>query len=180
MDLHPKVYKNFISDEQRLSLNNYATTLFEQKRFYPNKNPRRYFLTLKRNPRVDNNGLYYTKEINSLFTRISDTLDLSQPIVDPVIGVIISYMEPGAFIHKHKDLYNSAKYANNDNYRFNIMVNRNYDNSYNPIINDISYDVLNCDAWCFNATQCAHQTLPITGPEPRIVYQFGFLIPKQS
>ena len=178
MGLEPKVYKNFITEEERLHLHQYATTLFGQGKFHPNVNPRRFFLTLKRNPKIDSNGMYYTKEVHALVERITKTLSLTNAVVDPVIGFIISYMEPKAFIHKHKDLYHSEKFTDKINYRFNIMVERGSGETYDPIIDGVYYNIAKGDAWSFNATMCAHETLPIVGPEPRIVYQFGFLVDK--
>ncbi len=178
MGLEPKVYNNFITEEERLHLYQYAITLFDQGKFYPNANPKRYFLILKRNPKVDNNGMYYTKEVHALVEKIIKTLPLTNVVVDPVIGFIISYMKPKAFIHKHKDLYHDEKFTDKINYRFNIMVERGSSETYDPIIDGVYYNIAKGDAWSFNATMCAHETLPIVGHEPRIVYQFGFLVDK--
>ena len=76
----------------------------------------------------------------------------------------------------HKDIYLNPKYKNNHNLRFNIMVDRGDDISYNPIIDGKVYEVGKCDAWCFNASKYKHKTEVIKGPENRVVYQFGFII----
>lgn len=111
--------------------------------------------------------------------RILSTLDIPDGNIDPRLGILISYIEPGGFIHKHRDIYSSPDWKDKFNYRFNIVVDRGSDPSYNPVIEDISYDIGKGDAWSFNATTDLHYTLPIAGPENRIVYQFGFAISKE-
>lgn len=175
-----KIYRNFITEEERLHLKEYADNNFKTGNFYPNHTySKRWILVLKRNPKTDFNGIYYTKEIHSLYLRILSTLGIPDGCIDPQLGILVSYIEPGGFIHKHKDIYSDPNWQNKINYRFNIVVDRGTDVSYNPVIEDVSYDIGKGDAWSFSATTNLHYTLPIAGPENRIVYQFGFAIPKE-
>lgn len=175
-----KTYKNFITEDERLHLKEYADNNFKGGRFWPNHvYSKRWILVLKRSPQTDHNGVYYTKEIHNLYLRIRSTLGIPDGNIDPRLGILISYIEPGGFIHKHRDIYTDPNWKNMVNYRFNIVVDRGSDPSYNPIIEDVSYDMGKGDAWSFNATTDLHYTLPVAGPENRIVYQFGFAIPKE-
>lgn len=175
-----KIHRNFITEEERLHLKQYADTLFAKGHFYLNHNyPKRWLLILKRAPQTDHNGVYYTKEVHSLYLRILSTLGLPDGCIDPRLGILISYIEPGGFIHKHRDIYTNPDWKDKVNYRFNVVVDRGSDLSYNPIVEDVSYDIGKGDAWSFNATTDLHYTLPIAGPENRIVYQFGFAIPRE-
>jgi hypothetical protein len=175
-----KIHRNFITEEERLHLKHYADTHFQGGRFWPNHvYSKRWILVLKRSPQTDHNGAYYTNEIHNLYMRILSTLDIPDGNIDPRLGILISYIEPGGFIHKHRDIYSSPDWKDKFNYRFNIVVDRGSDPSYNPVIEDISYDIGKGDAWSFNATTDLHYTLPIAGPENRIVYQFGFAISKE-
>jgi uncharacterized protein YneR len=56
------------------------------------------------------------------------------------------------------------------------MIERDEDDSYNPIIEDVSYRVNKCDAWCFDASTLEHETVKLIGNKNRIVYQFGFMV----
>ncbi len=180
VDLEPKVYRNYIGESERLHLKQYADTLFESGHFYANHNyPNRWLLILRLALRADYISAYYTDEIHNLYMRIISTLGLPDGCIDPRLGILISYIKPGGFIHKHRDIYADPNWKNKVNYRFNIVVDRGTDPSYNPVVKDVSYDIGKGDAWSFNATTDLHYTLPIAGPENRIVYQFGFAIPEE-
>ena len=111
-----------------------------------------------------------------MFKRITTTLGIQNATIDPRYGNLVSVLKPGGFIHSHKDFYTLPQYKTNHNLRFNIMVDRGDDISYNPIIDDKVYEVNKCDAWCFGASKYLHKTEIIKGPENRVVYQFGFIV----
>lgn len=181
MGLEPRVYKNFINEELRLYLKEYAESLHAQGLTWPNVNDDKRRLFVLRGPPYINKEhelQYVTEPIKELYEKIVDTLQLTDPILDTHIGTLISILQPGSHIHSHRDVY--ANRPNMVNYRFNVMVQRNQDISYNPIIGDVSYDIQQTDAWSFNATDNMHSTLQISGPENRIVYQFGFTINRNS
>ena len=169
MGLEPRVYKNFITESERSELLEHSSTiplLF---------NPIRAPLGTRNYRRIDRSK-FSSYLVEQLFERITDILNLNNPTIDPMLGQIVSVIKPGGFVHLHRDSYNEPKLQENYNLRFNIMVDRGTDISYNPIIEGKVYEVNKCDAWCFNATLCQHKTEVISGPESRVVYQFGFLI----
>jgi len=169
MGLDPRIYKKFITEDERLSLLHHATDmeLFINhiKAPYGTRNYRR----------IDGSPLA-NDLVNQLFNRIANTIGIEVPVIDPMLGQIVSVIKPGGFIHLHRDLYPKTEHKNNHNLRFNIMVDRGDDISYNPIIDGKVYEVGKCDGWVFNATKLEHKTAIIKGPENRVVYQFGFMI----
>lgn len=181
MGLEPKVYKNFITEDERLELLHYSKSipLFVNSKYKPNHDKwdldqsgpygSRCFAKL------DGTG-YSTPLIKLLFQRIVETIKLQNPVIDPMIGQIISVIKPNGLIHPHKDEYRDSVYRNKHNFRFNIMIDRGSDDSYNPIIEDKMLVIDKGDAWYFNASKFMHRTRTISGPENRVVYQFGFAV----
>ena len=169
MGLEPKVYKNFITESERLQLLEHSSNIpLGVNRIEAPYGTRNY----KRIDRTE----FSTELVENLFHRIANTLQITNPIIDPMLGQIVSVIKPGGFIHLHRDLYRRPEFKNNHNLRFNIMVDRGTDISYNPIIDGKVYKVNKCDAWCFSATKYPHKTDVVSGPENRVVYQFGFIV----
>lgn len=167
------VYKNFASDQEIAKLRQHAKNMFEQKILKPNPaGPFRHLLMLDK----DHDGEYLTPFISAMFDRIANVLEFKNSKIDPMLGIVASYIEPGGFIHKHKDKYTTPAELGQTNFRFNLMVERGSSIEYNPIINNSVYEVKIGDAWSFNASKYKHETKILPGPEPRIVYQFGFII----
>ena len=169
----PVVYKNFINDDVRLHLKDYAYNLYENKLFQSNPfGPNRFHFMVDKYPN------YFTKEIKDLFYSISNFIEIKDPVIDPVLGIIISIIKPGGFIHDHIDRYDISNpiLRNKRNVRFNIMVERDKDVSYDPVIANKNYEVDIKDAWCFSASHMIHKTNKIVGNKDRLVYQFGFCV----
>jgi len=169
MGLEPKVYNNFINESERLQLLEHSSNIpLGVNRIEAPYGTRNY----KRIDRTE----FSTELVENLFHRIANTLQITNPIIDPMLGQIVSVIKPGGFIHVHRDLYGRPEFKDNHNLRFNIMVDRGTDISYNPIIDGKVYEVNKCDAWCFSATKYLHKTDVVSGPENRVVYQFGFIV----
>lgn len=169
VDFRPVVHKNFINESERLELLDHANNM----ELFVNKIGAPYGTRNFR--RIDGTDLA-NQLIQDLFNRIANKLGLTNPIIDPKLGQIVSVIKPNGFIHEHTDLYMNAKLKDKHNLRFNIMVDRGNDISYNPIIDDKVYEVGKRDAWCFGASIYKHKTETIKGPENRVVYQFGFIV----
>ena len=60
--------------------------------------------------------------------------------------------------------------------RCNICV-KIKDPSGRPIIEGSALPVAECDLWAFFASKCMHETAPLQGGEPRIVFGFGWSVP---
>ena len=182
MGLEPKVYKNFITEDERIQLLEYsrAIPLFVNSKYSAGSDEK--WVVNESGPygsrcfaKLDGTR-YSTSLVQLLFRRIIETIELENPVIDPMIGQIISVIKPNGLIHAHRDQYTDPKYKGKHNLRFNIMVDRGEDISYNPIIANTVYEVGKGDAWCFNASKDLHKTDTISGPENRVVYQFGFIV----
>lgn len=168
----PTLYKNFISDQERINLKDYAMELFANGELRKNnQGDNRFFKNFKEEHLLSTHH-------KILYDRIVKTLQIETPTIDPLLGLIISVMTPGAFIHLHRDQYMTKfkHISHKRNVRFNVMVERGIDVCYDPHIEQKPFKVDKCDAWCFSATKFIHSTPVITGPENRIVYQFGFCL----
>ena len=170
---NPIVYRNFIDENLHSHLKNYAYSLYDKKLFTQNVlGPNRYYLMVDKNPD------YYSTEIKDLFYKIADFIKIDNPVIDPLLGIIISIIKPGGFIHDHIDTYDkrNTNLQNKRNIRFNIMIERGSDISYDPVIENKNYHVKIMDAWCFSASDMRHKTNKIEGEKDRLVYQFGFCV----
>lgn len=165
-----KVYKNFVKEEHRLL---FLEDIKEKDQFFtanPN-GPFRKFL------RLDNTNFF--NDLHQFYlNKIIERLELPRVKIDPMLGILYSNISKNGFIHTHIDSYPPYDTKEFVNYRFNLMLNRSIDNSYNPIIDNVSYDVNNSDAWSFAASIQEHKTLPVFEDEPRLVLQYGFLLTK--
>jgi hypothetical protein len=170
----PQIYRNVINEEERLQLYNHATHLLQTNSLKVNEITPGDYRNYK--------SFYNTEELapihQQLYHKVINVLNIKIPIIDPFLGMIISVIKPGGYIHRHKDPYNIIfpQYSDNKNIRFNVMIERDEDDSYNPIIEDVSYRVNKCDAWCFDASTLEHETVKLIGNKNRIVYQFGFMV----
>lgn len=119
---------------------------------------------------------YCTPLIHEVGKRIVAGFHLAQCPVDPQLGWIISLLEPGAQIHPHIDKYPYHEQHNTKHLRCNIMISS--DNaSGNPVIAGNSVDVPERALWGFFPSEVGHSTKIIQTTSPRVVYQFGFVVP---
>lgn len=204
------VYKNFITEDERTQLHNHAVQLFESGKLYVD----RYYNELDKKLKAKHGDGWFTRNdlppstrhrthlhtINNYYAhpliailhrRIEQQLQLSnfEYDIDPLFGFLLSYIQPGAHVQPHRDIYwpgNTPPFwQGKAHVRMNVMVGRGEDLSYNPhtlITNGdgsetrASHSVKLGDAWCFPASRVIHFTNNIDGNVPRIVYQFGFAI----
>lgn len=119
---------------------------------------------------------YCTSEIECLGKRISEEFGFAGAKVDPYLGWIISYIEPGGFIKPHIDRHQRYHETPDQHLRCNVLVQGTGEDCH-PIIGDRRYAVEERGLWAFFASNHVHGTAVIQGPKPRIVYQFGFAVP---
>jgi hypothetical protein len=208
------IYKNFVTKEERQQLYDHAVNLYDNGKMYVD----RFYSDLDKKLRDKYGDGWMTRSdlppstrhraylhtINNynghplipiLHKRIESALNLKQfnYDIDPLFGFLLSYIQPGAYVQPHRDMYwpgNAPPYWQHKlHIRMNLMIGRGDDKSYNPhtsVFNDdgsearVSHPVNLCDAWCFPASRIVHFTHNINGKEPRIVYQFGFAIDTPS
>lgn len=174
----PVLYKNVITEEERVILKDNALFLLERGDLRINAAGAGGYRNFKSYYNVDE----LTELHQTVYHRIVELIGVEDPVIDPALGIIISVIKPGGFIHNHIDKYANfpegrlKQYSSMRNVRFNVMVNRGDDISYDPHIDNKPFTVKLCDAWCFGASEIQHNTPKISGPEYRIVYQFGFMM----
>lgn len=117
-----------------------------------------------------------TPLITSLGDRIAGRLALTDYPVDPYLGYTVSFIEPGGFINEHVDRYGPYLEGSRQ-LRCNIMVTHD-DDTYDPVISRTLVNVPERAAWAFYASECLHATQEISGPRPRIIFGFGWVIPE--
>lgn len=117
-----------------------------------------------------------TPLIAGLGDRIAQRLGLTGFPVDPYLGYTVSLIEPGGFINEHVDRYGPYLEGSRQ-LRCNIMVSREND-TYDPVICNMLVNVPERSAWAFYASECLHATQEISGPRPRIIFGFGWVIPE--
>lgn len=95
---------------------------------------------------------------------------------DNTLGRVCSWIEPGGFIHEHRDRYTSPSGREGfAHLRANIVVQM--DRCGVPLIAGKPLPVEPRDAWAFLASHELHSTDPIRAPKARIVYGFGWSVP---
>lgn len=170
------VYKNVITEDERVLLREHALNLLDNGILDVNKATAGTYRNFKSFFDVESLPEFH----QNLYYRIVSLLEFKEPEIDPALGIIISVIKPGGYIHNHQDVYEKFPHTkhltNKRNVRFNVMVDRGEDLSYNPVIDNKTFIVNKCDAWCFVASEITHRTEKIAGPENRIVYQFGFCL----
>lgn len=207
------VYKNFIDSAERDYLYQYAMQLYKDGHLMPDVWYAKDIDKLQDAKGTDNtdtikryrlcvsNHQYYTLELAKIHERIINKLGLEEHWIDPIFGFLVAIVFPGgsvqphndSFITSHKLGYIGKFYCDKIHIRFNIMVDRDMDKSYDPHIIEsirevneekkykqaviVRHPVGIKDAWCFPAGHMGHMTPKLVGTKPRVTYQFGFAIP---
>eukprot|EP00930_Biecheleria_cincta_P091459 TRINITY_DN81034_c0_g1_i1.p1 TRINITY_DN81034_c0_g1~~TRINITY_DN81034_c0_g1_i1.p1 ORF type:complete len:262 (-),score=43.75 TRINITY_DN81034_c0_g1_i1:11-796(-) len=165
------VLKSFVTQAEREELLASAMKQKVQGMLLPNPaGPHRFFRRLDPTGGVDD-------LIEALTDRLqSAVLGLANRPRDTTLGRVCSYIEPGGFIHEHKDRYpESSGLQGLGHLRANIVVQ--LEPSGEPVIAGDTLPVVECDAWVFLASHELHATATVQGSKPRIVYGFGWTVP---
>ena len=167
-----KIHKNFVEESDRRFL---ITDMKNREADFSinGAGPNRRFL------RIDNTNIYQSIH-QKYFDKIVNTLGIKNPEIDPLLGILYSIIRKDGFIHNHIDeqwMYSDGNFVN---YRFNLLLQRGDGTGYDPIIQNVPYNVNVGDAWSFPASLYEHRTEPVSGPEERIVIQYGFALHKKE
>ena len=164
------VLRNFISETERAELRKKAELYRKTRVLEPiQAGPCRF------SRRIDGTD-YCNAMMTSIGGRVVNTFGLGRVQIDPYLGWIISYIEPGGFIHPHFDRQPLYVETDKQHLRCNIMVS-NGGTPADPVIDGRPFRVEERSLWAFFPSNLAHWTRPHGGPGPRIVYQFGFAMP---
>lgn len=119
---------------------------------------------------------YCDPEMQKLAVKIIATFALDGCPVDPYLGWIISYIEPGGFIKPHIDRQPHYQQTSDKHLRCNVLVQGKHESAY-PLVGAERLKVGERGLWAFFASEHPHGTQVLQGDQPRIVYQFGFSVP---
>ena len=120
---------------------------------------------------------YCVPAIQKIGARVIEDFKLQGFPVDPQLGWIISVIEKGGQIHPHIDKYPYHDEHNAKHLRCNIMVAKE-NATGNPVIEGKIIDVPERAVWGFFPSEAAHATQELDVEQPRIVFQFGFVVPE--
>lgn len=170
------VVRGFVSEAERAQLLRKAMLHMERRELHPNPcGPGRYFAKANDDP-----ARYVDSLLERLTRRCERCLRLHGVVqADCILGRTISLLLPGGFIHRHTDKYIEGQpghRAGFEHLRCNIVV-RMPNESGRPVIDGAALPVEEGDLWAFFASKCPHQTHPLQGADPRIVYGFGWSVP---
>ncbi len=162
----------FIVEEERVELAQTAMEYLERGILERNKSG------VKRHRKKVFNTQYCTPLISALGKRIASHMGIEQCPVDPYLGWIISVIQPGGFIQPHRDAHQHYQLTGDKHLRCNLLVQGSHP-STKPRIGKLHLRASEGDLWAFFASDHIHGTDVIEGNQNRIVYQFGFVVPKE-
>jgi hypothetical protein len=169
------VVRRFVTNEERQALLHKAFTHMQRRELHPNPaGPGRFFVKADDQPEI-----YIDPLLEALTRRCERCLRLGGVSTDCVLGRTISLILPGGFIHRHTDKYHEGQPGHRpglEHLRCNIVV-RLAEPTGRPIVEGMPLPVDEGDLWAFFASKCMHETQPLRGSEPRIVFGFGWSVP---
>lgn len=119
---------------------------------------------------------YCDSAMQRVAARIIDVFKLGACPVDPYLGWIISYIEPGGFIKPHIDRHQHYQETGDKHLRCNVLVQGSDESAY-PLVGAQRLAVKERGLWAFFASEHPHGTQVLQGDDSRIVFQFGFTAP---
>jgi len=171
------VVRRFVSSDERAQLLSKAYRHMQRRQLHPNPcGPNRFFAKADDEPAV-----YVDSLLERLTRRCERCLRTDVTPSDCVLGRTISLILPGGFIHQHTDAYQPGQPGHRpelEHMRCNIVV-QCANPSGRPVIDGHALPVEECDLWVFFASKSPHQTLPLQGADPRIVFGFGWSVPPE-
>lgn len=118
-----------------------------------------------------------TEPVQAAAARVITRFRLQGCPVDPHLGWVISYILPGGAIHRHRDAFEHYGVKTTARHlRCNVLVSGEPPSAC-PVIEGVPRSVAPGGLWAFYASEAHHETRPLEGDAPRIVYQFGFSVP---
>jgi hypothetical protein len=154
------IYKEFISKEEQQDLINWAYTC--KTNLNPNPGgPHRFFNQLE--------NIQKNKITDNIKERIIDKFDLHLFENEKVTDDILSIVEGGGFINKHRDMIP----GNIVHYRYNVLVQMPEDGGRN-IYNEEILDVEERCLLVYRPDMYFHSCEKVIGNKDRINLSFGF------
>ena len=126
-----KIFRNFISEEERRELRSHAVKLRKRKELSPNRTGPHRFTTATLGTK------HHTPLIQSVGSRIMALLEGVEYKIDPLLGWNLSYIERSGFVQEHTDKYRDPGIRH---LRCNVVVSKG-DGSGRPVIDGTAYDI---------------------------------------
>jgi hypothetical protein len=114
-------------------------------------------------------------EVWDIRSRIVDLLGLAGLEEDDYKGSFLSYIAPGAGIHRHRDARLMIRGAERLILRCNILLKRPRQGGL-PVVEATEIDVPDRGMWAFFPTELFHSATTVGGTEYRGLLSFGFLV----
>jgi hypothetical protein len=115
------------------------------------------------------------EEFWSIRSRVVDLVGLSELEEDHYKGSFLSYIAPGAGIHRHRDARLKIDGEERLILRCNVFLKRPQLGGL-PVIESTELDVPDRGMWVFFPTELFHSATPVSGLEFRGLLSFGFLV----
>ena len=174
---HWLIVRSFVTEAERSALLRKALRHMRAGELHPNPSgPNRYFAKADDEP-----SRYVDPLLERLTRRAERWLRLTDVEADCVLGRVISLILPGGFIHRHTDAYRPGAPGHRpglEHCRCNIVVRMPHP-SGRPVIEGSALPVEEGDLWAFVASRSSHQTEALQGTEPRVVFGFGWSVPRE-
>ena len=123
------------------------------------------------------NSKHCTPLMLQLGHEIAVLLGVEEYPIDPYLGWILSYVEPGGFIKTHIDSQPRYQNSTEKHLRCNLLV-QGADPTARPVIEQQAIPVQERGLWAFFASEHSHGTTVLEGCAPRVVMQYGFAVPQ--
>lgn len=170
------VLRGFVDEAERAALLRKALGHMSRGELTANPcGPARFFAKADQEP-----ALFVDELLERLTSRCERCLRLEDRPADRALGRIISMIQEGGFVHRHTDAYYPGMPGHRpgeQHLRCNIVVRLEHP-SGRPVIEGTALDVAEGDMWVFYASRCQHETMPLQGTAPRIVFGFGWAVPE--
>lgn len=160
-------YKDFISDNERNELEEWAYSIFNKKELKHNGHGR-FFNSLSKLSGV-------IEQVNIIKNKIIEQENLQDALIDPYFEDFLSFNLEGAAIHPHSDPnLNGCVHT-----RYNLIVSMP-DQGGLPVYNNKVVEIKEKMLWRCEAGKYVHQSTPVVGSRPRINLSFGFQVKQVS
>ena len=159
--MKPNKINNFITKRERTALVKWAYSNSENMTLNSH-GPFRQYCRIRNSK---NNKLALTIE-----DRISDKFSLKKRglIEEPVLGSILSVINPGGFVHRHTA-------EGEPQYRFNLMVQLPTTGGIPTYDDDLTFSVEERDLLCYRPDLFFNGTTTVEGEKDRIIISYGWL-----
>jgi len=160
------VFDNAVTPEQRAEIGAWVRELHAQRLLVPNGlGPHRFHRNIAELPWVH-------PALLDLRAALVERFGLGRYRTDPAYGDMVSFHEPGAFVHAHTDPFVEGE----RHVRLNVIVHHPVAGGQ-PVLDGQELRIEPGQGWFFRPYKVVHGSTPVLGDEPRINLSFGWSVP---